>query len=113
MDEATRAQMQAALSSLRLLTKVEERRETRRLDEINKVREERDLVEKMLKTILSGMPNGSASGSQPRGPGSPAVGGDESARESGSTRAASSEPGVPISVEDPTPVVASTQKATD
>src|SRR5258708_576536 len=53
MDEASRGQMQAALSSLRLLTKVEERREMRRLEEVMKVREERALVETMLKNILT------------------------------------------------------------
>jgi hypothetical protein len=102
MDEAARVQMQAALSSLRLLTKVEERREMRRLEEVMKVREERAFVETMLKNILTTVPNGSATGSQPRGPGSSGMG-DESARESGSTRAASSEPGVPMPVEDTTP----------
>ena len=112
VDEAARVQMQAALSSLRLLTKVEERREMRRLEEVMKVKEERAFVETMLKNILSTVPNGSSSGSQPRGPGSSGVG-DESARESGSTRAASSEPGVPMPVEDTTPPVGSVQKVTD
>ena len=115
MDEAARVQMQAALSSLRLLTKVEERREMRRLEEVMKVREERAFVETMLKSILTNVPSsgGSAGGSQPRGPGSAGVGGDESARESGSTRAASSEPGVPIAGDDSTPSSSSTQKAND
>ena len=117
MDEAARAQMQAALSSLRLLTKVEERREMRRLEEVMKVREERSFVETMLKSILTNVHGGSASGSQPRGPGSAGVGGDESARESGSTRAASSEPGGPNAGEDTTPSAsaqkASAQKTTD
>ena len=111
VDEAARVQMHAALSSLRLLTKVEERREMRRLEEVMKVREERALVETMLKNILT-VPSGSSSGSQPRGPGSTGVG-DESARDSGSTRAASSEPGVPMPVEDTTPSAGSAQKAID
>jgi len=110
MDEATRAQMQTALSSLKLLTKVEERREMRRHDEVMKVREERALVEMMLKNILSSVPNGSASGSQPRGPGSPGMGGEDSVRESVSTRAGSSEPGGSINVEDAALPSASTQK---
>ena len=84
----------------------------RRLEEVMKVREERSLVETMLRNILSNVQNGSANGSQPRGPGSAGVGGDESARESGSTRAASSEPGGPIAGEDTTQS-ASAQKATD
>lgn len=109
MDEASRVQMQAALSSLRLLTKVEERREMRRLEEVNKVKEERVFVETMLKNILSTVPTG---GSQPRGPGSPGAGGDESAKGSGSTRAASSEPGAPMPSEDTT-ASTGTQKATD
>jgi hypothetical protein len=104
--------MQAALSSLRLLTKVEERREMRRLEEIMKVREERAFVESMLKNILTTVPNGSPGGSQPRGPGSSGLG-DESARDSGSTRAASSEPGVPMPQEDKTPSVGTAQKAAD
>ena len=66
MDEAAHAQMQAALSSLRLLTKVEERREMRRLEEVMKVREERSFVEMMLKNILTNV----HAGSQTRGPGS-------------------------------------------
>jgi len=83
----------------------------RRLEEVMKVREERALVETMLKNILT-VPSGSSSGSQPRGPGSTGVG-DESARDSGSTRAASSEPGVPMPVEDTTPSAGSAQKAID
>jgi len=114
VDEAARAQMQAALSSLRLLTKVEERREMRRLEEVMKVKEERAFVETMLKNILTTVPNanGSSSGSQPRGPGSSGVG-DESARDSGSTRAASSEPGAPMPAEDTAPSSGTAQKATD
>lgn len=105
VDEASRAQMQAALSSLRLLTKVEERREMRRLEEVMKVREERAFVETMLKNILTTVPNGSPG--QPRGLSSSNLG-DESARDSGG-----SEQGVPIPAEDTTPSTGSAQKATD
>jgi hypothetical protein len=112
MDDAARAQMQAALSSLRLLTKVEERREMRRIEEVMKIREERDLVEKTLKSILSQVHNRSPGGSQPGRPGSAGLGGDESTRESGSTRAGSSEPG-PLPGEDTPPSGGSIQKATD
>ena len=112
VDEAARAQMQAALSSLRLLTKVEERREMRRLEEVMKVREERSFVETMLKNILSTVPNVSPSGSQPRGPSSNGLG-DESTRDSVSTRTTSSEPGTPMASEDATPPVGSAQKLTD
>ena len=111
MDEPSRLQMQAALSSLRLLTKVEERREHRRLEEVMKVREERALVETMLNKILT--TTGSANGSQPRGPGSPGLAGDESTRDSNSTRTASSDQGGPIAGDDTPPSGGSVQKVTD
>ncbi|KAG8796461.1 hypothetical protein FRC17_007996, partial [Serendipita sp. 399] len=66
-----------ALGSLRLLNKVEEKREERRRLEQMRQKDERATVERLLKTLLSGVAN-SASGSTGNAPsvsaGSPAGG---------------------------------------
>ena len=85
-----RAQMVAALGSLRLMSKVEERREERRRQEILRQKDEREAVERMLKGLLTGVENSSAAGSQRNAgsvsAGSPAGG---SARGGGSVTAES------------------------
>ncbi|CAG7851593.1 SubName: Full=Uncharacterized protein {ECO:0000313/EMBL:CCA69169.1} [Serendipita indica DSM 11827] len=94
-DAQMRAQMMAALGSLRLMNKVEERREERRRQEQIRQKDEREAVERMLKNLLAGVAN-STSGSTGNAPsvsaGSPA---------GGSVRAESV--GVPAPAEDSTP----------
>lgn len=97
-DSQMRAQMVAALGSLRLMSKVEERREDRRRQEAIRQKDEREAVERMLKGLLSGVANSSAAGSQGNAgsvsAGSPA---------GGSVRAESV--GVPAPAEETTPQV--------
>jgi hypothetical protein len=96
VDSQMRAQMVAALGSLRLMSKVEERREDRRRQEAIRQKDEREAVERMLKGLLSSVANSSAAGSQGNAgsvsAGSPA---------GGSVRAESV--GVPAPAEETTP----------
>lgn len=64
-EDMMRAQMIAALGSLRLMTKVEEKREQRRREEAIRQKDEREAVERMLKGLLAGSPS-SAPGSSGR-----------------------------------------------
>lgn len=66
-DSQMRAQMVAALGSLRLMSKVEERREERRRQEVLRQKDEREAVERLLKGLLTGAESSSAAGSQRNG----------------------------------------------
>jgi len=54
----------AALGSLRLMNKVEERREDRRRQEVIRQKDEREAIERLLKTLLANGANSSTAGSQ-------------------------------------------------
>lgn len=141
-DDALKSKIQHALSSLKLWTKVQERQELRRKEEISKQREERDVVERHIKTLLAGMSLGSPNhggllgsslgpagssggagsggsggsnggGSVNMGPGSAGIGGDDSVRGGGQGGGGSE--GVPAQSEESkpgTPSLSSPSKAT-
>jgi hypothetical protein len=98
-DAQMRAQMVAALGSLKLMNKVEERREERRRQEAMRQKDEREAVERMLKSLMSGAAHSAAGSTGNAGSvsaGSPA---------GGSVRAESV--GVPATAEEtPPPVLA-------
>lgn len=94
-DAHMRAQMVAALGSLRLMSKVEERREERRRQEQTRQKDEREALEKMLKTLLTSSTASAA--------GSTGVGGSVSAGSPAGGSIHAESVGVPAPAEETTP----------